>query len=98
MTALSSIGHQQLTVSSSAVALTVPSNTRPTHALIQCGATNTVRWRADGTAPTTTVGILIAAGAVLDLTDPMGDYGSVIAKIQLIATSADATVDVEYFN
>lgn len=96
--ALNSIGHQQLTVSSSAVALTLPTGKRPCHALIQCGATNTVRWRADGTDPTTTVGILISALTVLDLTDPEGDYSGLLGKIKLIATGSDATVDVEYFD
>lgn len=99
MTALSSIGHQQLTVSTSALSLTVPTGTRPTHALIQCGATNAVRWRADGTDPTSSVGIALAASTVLDLTDPMGDYSSVIAKFRVIRSGgADATLDIEYFN
>lgn len=96
--ALTSIGHQQLSVSSTALALTVPSGLRPCHALIQCGATNTVRWIADGvTDPTSSLGILLAAGTVLDLTDPEGDYATVINQIKFIKTGNDATLDIEYF-
>lgn len=95
--AINGIGHQQLTVSSSAVSLTVPSGKNPTHAIIQCGATNTVRWRV-GAAPTSSIGILLAALTILDFTDPMGDYHTVIKNIQFIATGSDATLDIEYFD
>lgn len=98
--ALTSLGHQQLTVSNAAagVGLTVPSGKRPCHAFIQCGATNAVRWTATGTAPDANTGIALAAGAMLDLTDPMSDYATVINELLFIRSGAsDATLDIEYF-
>lgn len=98
--ALNSIGHQQLTVSSTAVSLTVPTGTRPTHALITVQV-DSVRWRADGTAPTAAIGNPIFATStttgVLDLTDPQARYQSVIKTIQFIRVTTDATLDIEYF-
>lgn len=89
-------GHEQLTVSTTAVGLSVPNNT--TRALIQCGATNGVRWRADGTAPTASIGIALAADGVLDLTDPLGEFVEFLDAIQFIRSGgADATLDIEYF-
>ena len=99
MNALNSIGHQQVTISTTAVSLTLPTDRRPTHAIIQCGATNGVRWRADGTAPTASVGIALAADSILDLSDPMGDYHTMIERIQFIRSGgADATLDIEYLD
>lgn len=95
---IQSIGHQQLTVSTSALSLTLPTGKIPTHALIQCGATNGVRWRADGTDPTASVGIALAADGVLDLTDPGASYSSLIRALRFIRSGdADATLDIEYF-
>jgi len=89
-------GHEQLTVSTTAVGLSVPNNT--TRALIQCGATNGVRWRADGVAPTSAIGIALAADGVLDLTDPLGEFVEFLDAIQFIRSGgADATLDIEYF-
>lgn len=96
---MNSIGHQQLTVSTTAVGLTVPTGTHPKHALIQCGVTNGVRWRADKTAPTDANGIALAGSEVLDLTDPMGNYSGLIMNIKFIRSGAnDATLDIEYFD
>ncbi len=91
---LNSLGHQQLTVSNTAVGLTVPAGT--TRAVIQCGATNTVRWSA-GVTPTASLGIELAAGTILDLSDPMGEYPEFIRAIRFIRTASDATLDIEYF-
>lgn len=105
---LTSLGHQQLTVSTTAVALTLPTTTvngvtkshRVRHALIQCGATNAVRWIADGaTDPTASLGIALEASTALDFTDPMGDYFGIISRIKFIRSGgADATLDIEYFS
>ena len=96
--AIQSVGHQQLTVSTTALNLTKPSGTRPRRVLIQCGATNGTRWRADGTDPTASIGIALAADQMLDLTDPMGDYAAFIDKVKFIRSGgADATLDIEYF-
>lgn len=106
MAPLTSLGHQQLTVSTTGIGLTLPTTTvngvtkshRVRHALIQCGATNAVRWRADGTDPTASAGIALAASTALDFTDPMGDYFGIISQIKFIRSGgADATLDIEYF-
>lgn len=90
-----------LTVSSSAVALTLPTATgtvRPTHAIIQVTGAN-VRWRADGTAPTTSVGIQVASGSNIEFMDPSADYSGIIDNIQFIRDdSVDATLEVAFFS
>ena len=91
-----SIGHQQLTVSSTSVGLTLPTGKQPNHALIQCGATGAVRWRADGTAPTATVGMYLGPRGVIDFTG-MSNYSALISNIRFFAESADTTLDIEYF-
>jgi hypothetical protein len=57
-TTQTALGYQQITNPSSS-SLTIP--TGATYAYIQAEG-NTIRWRDDGTAPTTTVGMPIAAG------------------------------------
>jgi hypothetical protein len=52
--------------------------------------TNSIRWRADGTAPTDTVGHLIEAGGFLSLTG--ANYRSMLAQIQFIRVTNDATI------
>lgn len=100
MDALNSIGHQQFTVGATAVGLTIPAGMRPAHALITVQG-DSVRWRADGTAPTAAVGNPIFATAtatgVLDFTDPEGNYTSIMTAIRFIRVATDATLDVEYF-
>lgn len=49
--------------------------------------TNPIRWRADGTAPTTAVGHLANAGASLTLIGLQN-----VSNFQMIATGANATV------
>lgn len=80
-----------------AVSLTLPTNTRPSHAIIQVTA-NSVRWRADGTAPTATSGILVSAGSNIEFMDPMFDYESIIRRIQFIGISGTATIEVAFFS
>lgn len=81
------VGHQFITSLSSAVALTVPSGA--TSALIQA-ETKDIRWRADGTAPTTTVGMLLEAGK--DVYLPI----LILSDTKLIETEASATANVLY--
>ena len=93
---LNHIGHQQLSVAGSAVALTIaPVGATPRHALIFVG-TDSVRWRADGTAPTATVGILVPANSYIDWTDPLGDFWGLIKNVQFIRTNTSATLDIAY--
>lgn len=80
-------GYQQITSLSAAASLTVP--TGATIALIQAQDRD-VRWRDDGTDPTASVGMVIAAGDALP-------YTGSLAAIKLIETTASAKVNVSYY-
>lgn len=84
-----SCGFQQITSLSASTGLTVPAGAKV--ALIQA-ETQSVRWRPDGstTAPTASVGMLLAAGETLPFT---GD----LSKIRFIQTTASAKLNVAYF-
>ena len=93
-------GYQTLTVSTTSVGLTKPTDILPRHALIFVGAA-AIRWRADGTDPTSTVGMFVAAGSYIDWTDPMGDYQGLIDRVEFIRDSTaagDATLAIAYFD
>lgn len=94
--ALNSVGHQKLTVSSTAVGLTKPTGTRPRRAIITV-ETDAVRWRADGTDPDSSTGIPQAASSRIDWTDPMADYSALIDKVKFIRVTNDATLNIQYF-
>ena len=81
------LGYQQITDVSSAVGLTVPDGARL--AIIQ-PQTVSIRWRDDGTNPTTTVGMVLAAGADFA-------YSGNLDAIKLIETAATSIVNVSYF-
>jgi len=86
-----------LSVAGTAVALTIPAGLNPTHAIIQVTVAN-VRWRADGTAPTTAVGLQVAAGSNIEFMDPMIDYSGILRFIKFIADDAGtATLEVAFF-
>ena len=80
-------GYQQLTSLSSATALTVPTDARI--ALIQA-EDQSVRWRDDGTDPTTTVGMLMPSTVVLE-------YDGQLANLRFIEVSASAKLNVSYY-
>jgi hypothetical protein len=61
-----------------------------TRVFITC-ETNAVRYRYDGTAPTTTIGHLFSAGDVLIL-----EAGNNLKNLQFIATGANATISITY--
>lgn len=99
------LGYQQLTVSTVAVGLTLPTSTiktgdlagtgsvtrRAGYSVIRC-ATAAVRWRDDGTAPTATVGIPLNVGDELD-------YDGDASAIKFIRSGgADATLDISYYD
>ena len=63
----------------------IPNGT--THILITCAA-QAIRWRDDGTAPTTAVGYPLAVGTELVYA------GSGLAQLRLIAQSAGAVVNM----
>lgn len=82
-------GYQQLTVSTTAVVLTVPAGAK--RALITLEPTNGVRWRDDGTAPTATVGMPIAGGGTLE-------FEGKLEAVRLIRSgAADAVANVNYY-
>lgn len=84
---LKPLGYQQITVLTSAVGLTPPPGTRV--ALIQ-SITEGVRWRDDGTNPTATVGMSLAAGA--DLL-----YSGDLVAIKFFEEAASAELNVSYY-
>lgn len=82
-------GYEKVTGLSSAKALTVPTGARV--ARIQA-ETQSVRYRDDGTNPTGTDGMEIAAGEAGTIL-----YDGSLANIRLIETAASATVHVLYY-
>lgn len=91
----SCMGYQQITSLSAAANLTVPVldstglNQRPTIAMIT-PETQGVRWRDDGTAPTATVGMPLAAGVTLQ-------YDGDLTKIKFIEQTASAKLNISYY-
>jgi len=92
----SCLGYQQITGLSVAKGLTVPTrdpvsgmNVKANFALITPD-TNGVRWRDDGTAPTSSVGMPLAAGVTLQ-------YDGDLSKIQFIESTASAVLNVSYY-
>jgi hypothetical protein len=84
------LGYQQITSLATAQSLAVPAGTKLIM-ITPSGAA--VRWRADGTAPTATVGYPLSAGVELRFT---GTFASMQA-LQFIQQSASATLDIAYF-
>src|SRR5258706_7769093 len=54
------LGYQQLTMTAAALALTVPAGATYAIITVEGSATDTVRWRDDGTPPTSAIGNPIA--------------------------------------
>jgi hypothetical protein len=52
--------------------------------------TAAIRWRDDGTAPTTTVGNPVAVGQQLT-------YGGLLSALQVVAQAGTATVNVSFY-
>jgi hypothetical protein len=90
------LGYQQLATVSSATGLTVPSrdpisgmDVKANFALI-VAETQDVRWRDDGTAPTSSVGMLLKAGTIFQ-------YDGDLNKIQFIEVTGSAKVNISYY-
>ena len=84
---ISSLGYQQITNLSSAVGFTtVPSGTSY---VVMTTEVAGIRWRDDGTAPTASVGMPVAAGASVS-------YTTSFTKFQAIQQTSGAILDV-YF-
>lgn len=85
---LSALGYEQITSLSIAATLTVPAGTQM--ALVQAESQN-VRWRDDGTNPTTTVGMRLGAGETLEYT------AAQLAVVAFIEEAASAKLNVSYY-
>jgi hypothetical protein len=87
-----SFGHavsfESLTVSSTAVGLTVPSNV---HSAFVSTDGETVRFRMDGSNPTSTVGHKLPLDTFIEF------YRDDLAHVRFIATGSDATLFVTYY-
>ena len=81
------LGYQQITSLSASAALTVPVGA--TMALI-VAETQAVRWRDDGTAPTSSVGMPLAVGVSLS-------YDGDLKAIRFIQQAVSATLNVSYY-
>jgi hypothetical protein len=92
----STMGYQQITSLSSAAKLTVPARDlnglagTPRIAIIT-PETQAVRWRDDGVAPTTSVGMPLAAGVTLQ-------YDGDLSQIQFIEQAASAKLNITYYS
>ena len=85
-------GFETLTVGSTAVGPTAASTINATAAHFGPLETQQVRWRADGAAPTASVGALLEVGQTLSL------EGDAARKVQFIKTGgSDAALPVHYF-
>lgn len=91
----SRLGYQQITSLVSATGLTVPTTTvdglscRPSIAII-VSEVQDVRWRDDGVAPTSMVGMPLAKGTTLQ-------YDGDIGKIQFIGQVGGAILNISYY-
>lgn len=76
-----------LAVSGTAVSLTPATGATMTQICVETAA---VRYRDDGTAPTASLGIPVAAGTCFQYSGPL-------SAVQFIAQSSAATIDVAYY-
>jgi hypothetical protein len=83
------LGFQQLsTALSAAVGLTVPTGARGALIVVE---TANVRWRDDGTNPTSAIGMLLVAAG-----DPFY-YSGNLSALKFIAASGSPVMDVSYY-
>lgn len=99
---LNQTGQQTLSVTTTAQSLTLPTtvNARPTHILIHNDSDQPLRWQANGTAPTSTAGMLLRPRSFIDFTDFDVDYYHWIINVQFIRdtlASANANLEIAYF-
>lgn len=85
---LKPLGYQQLSVAGTAATLTVPAGTTLAMLAIE---SNAVRYRDDGTSPTSTVGMPMSVGT------QNFPYTGYLGGVQFIAQSGTATLDVNYY-
>lgn len=89
------LGYQQITDLSNATALTVPTydknglSCKPNIAVI-VAETQAVRWRDDGTNPTSSVGMPLATGVVFT-------YDGDLTAIRFVEQTASAKLNISYY-
>ena len=83
----SCLGYQQITATGTSVGLTVPNGAN--FAMI-VGEAQALRWRDDGIAPTTTVGMPLSVGVDFS-------YDGDLNRIRFIAVTAGAIINVSYY-
>lgn len=83
------LGYQQITAATlaAATALTVPAGAQ---VAVLNSETAGIRWRDDGTAPTATVGMILATGTTLE-------YWGTLSALQFIAQTGSPLLDVSYY-
>lgn len=87
------LGYQQITSLAAATALTVPKGA--TRAIITA-ETQAVRWRDDGTDPTTAIGMPLAAGASFTYS-AFNQATQALAPIKFIEQAASAKLNIAYY-
>lgn len=85
---LTPLGYQQITSIGTAASLTVPSGANFARISVSTAA---VRWRDDGTAPTSTVGMPMSNND-----EPM-EYSGSLSALQFIAQSGNPALNVSYY-
>lgn len=90
---LISLGDQQLTVPVGAVNLTVPTGAR--RAVIQV-LTDQIYFTEDSATPSATNGMIVNAGTVINYLD--ADYSTVLANFEAIRVTADAKLNIFYYD
>lgn len=92
----SPVGFQKLTVSSSAVGFTLPSVGVTIRAVIfsmeGTATTDTIRIKVDGNDPTSTDGLLIYDGDVVEITNV-----NMVNNFKGIARAGDCVLQIHYF-
>ena len=87
-------GFRTLAISSTAKLLSEATGGIPSNAIraIISVATDAIRWRDDGAAPTASVGIYVAANASIELPSRQA-----ILAFQAIRVTTDATLNIAYY-
>lgn len=89
---LTPLGYQQLTVSNTAVGLTVPVGAEVALIQNETNGTNKVRWRDDGVAPTSAIGMELVPGVQFE-------YNGDLDAIKFIKqTGVDAKLNISYYS
>lgn len=87
------LGYCQLTATGSAAQMSTCSGGIPARSIwaVICVETANIRWRDDGTNPTTTVGMPITAGNCLD-------YSGTFNTFAFIAVSGSPVLNISFYN